>query len=139
MKSNLRAHDELQPRPETSDIARYRMKNHINRESVRSSHASRFQMFPDIWNKENTRPRQSITIKKTAGNFARVENVEQNCLNDIHLSKHLANRDKNASNFQNWNALHSALHENHIDIIRRSTYYSHKSLSDLGQPRTSDA
>ena len=78
-KSNVRAHDELPPRPSYMGACEIsRVNKDPTKESSLSSHNSKFQLFPDPDRRTRHHSNENITVlKKTAGNFGRVEKIEK--------------------------------------------------------------
>ena len=75
-KSNTRAHDELQPRPEVAQLDKHHIPSFIAKEGAYSSHRSRFQVFPFSNTTMSNNIKETSVIKKTAGNFGRVESIK---------------------------------------------------------------
>lgn len=78
-KSHVRAHDELPPRPGYMGACKIPQ---VNKESTKESsllpHNSKFQLFPDPEGDTRHPSNENITVlKKTAGNFGRVEKIEK--------------------------------------------------------------
>ena len=101
-KSHVRAHDELPPRPGYMGACKIPQVNkESTKESSLLSHNSKFQLFPDPEGDTRHPSNENITVlKKTAGNFGRVEKIEK--LPDIgyKVSKEMIN-DKQKSYHDN--------------------------------------
>ena len=78
-KSHVRAHDELPPRPGYMGACEIPQVNkESTKESSLLSHNSKFQLFHDPEGDTRHPSNENITVlKKTAGNFGRVEKIEK--------------------------------------------------------------